>query len=114
MEMYFEVTHSTTVGNIILRENTMMQKTITFHVEKEDIIEGQPGKFNLCPIALALKRKLRYPPYSYAISVGLDTLYINGILYTLSKKARKFIDDFDNGLPVHCSTFRIHLYERPA
>lgn len=85
-------------------------KTITVSVTQEDIEEATALEFpgsTQCPIALALRRS--FP----GASVGrVDCGWKDGktaISLPLPDEARKFVSDFDHGLTVKPSTFRLRV-----
>lgn len=57
----------------------------------EDILYGEIGQPQSCPIALALNRMF---PDNWEVSVGGDNVRIDGINYT-SKAAEEFVEKFD-------------------
>ncbi len=94
-----------------------MQKYFEVEITQENIDNGRRSNCGLCPIALAVIDKAT-PMYAghiieALIGWGIWSVYIDGIDLALegvtSKRARKFIEHFDKGLPVKPTTFRLHL-----
>lgn len=79
---------------------------ITVKVTQSHIEQGEPSS-SLCPLALALQETQQL-----AIEVDADSVLtwnaVSGsyrILAYLSRRAQRFVRDFDNGIPVHATTF---------
>ncbi len=72
------------------------------HVNYRDIDDGEPGSPHRCPIALALKRKLK----TTNVRVTGGAL-IDGHRFSLPAKARDFISDFDEGRDVEPLVFNL-------
>jgi hypothetical protein len=81
-------------------------KTITVNVTQEDIEKGVQKDCGDCPLALALRREL-----ATFVAVGNAArgweAWENGNIYELSQAAISFVKQFDAGLPVEPSTFRL-------
>lgn len=61
-----------------------------------DIALGLPRSSHDCPIALACNRHFAEDD----ITVGPTSLFIKDTKYKLDKIGQKFVEDFDNDLPV--------------
>lgn len=88
-----------------------MKTSMKITVTEEDIKRGKIDSC-LCPIALATLR-LGYTN----VNVWTDRLYCkdkqgNISEYTLSRRAIKFIERFDNGLSVKSSNFKLSLIKK--
>lgn len=81
-----------------------MSKQIRVTVEEKHIKAGRRGQANSCPIALALNEQ-----YDTEEShVSYKWCFVGPIgdhPYDLSRRAIKFIEDFDNGEKVEPATF---------
>jgi hypothetical protein len=83
-------------------------------ITKEDIDNGIPCNNFSCPIALALKRY--YP--DKVISVGKLWITIEGVYHKMryyknSPIVRKFINDFDDDIPVEPFSFEPFSFDLP-
>ena len=80
-----------------------MYNVLKTKVLKEDIKKGVKGNCNSCALARAIKRDTKIDN----VSVGVDSINVDGIYYKTTKKAEKFIEAFDNGkkLKPSCFTF---------
>lgn len=74
-------------------------------VTQEHIDKGQRGEGDACPIALALLKGREYKQF-LQVFVDVDNISFDDELYRTSRKATKFIEDFDNGKEVKPATFR--------
>ena len=79
-------------------------KSLKATITQEDIDNGTKGSYYSCPIALAIYRE-----YPNCGDVFVTDSYVwttaNNNLYTVSKRAAKFVDEFDNGTDVKPSVF---------
>jgi hypothetical protein len=76
-------------------------------VTQEHINKGQQSNCKACPIALAVKEKYT-DPEAYILVTGSISVYLPNeglLIYTLPKKAAKFIESFDRGLSVKPFSF---------
>lgn len=82
-----------------------MKKSIKVRVTQKNIDEGCMENFHFCPIARAVR------------AAGFERITVDGCelsigqyghgqkVYRLSKKARNFVNNFDQGVPVRPFTF---------
>lgn len=86
---------------------TKERKTITINVTADDIKKGFKGSCCSCPIALAAGRVLKHT--QIVVPGGHITVWQKQFIYktySLTKKAKKFILDFDSGKNVKPFKFR--------
>ncbi len=85
-----------------------LPQILTIRVRKSHILSGIPAAAGACPIALAMKEKVRG-----SVSVACGAIYWalrNGRYYrssTMPKEAQVFANDFDRGVSVSPFSFRI-------
>lgn len=79
-------------------------QTLRIKVTQYDIDNGEVGQPQSCPIALALNRMF---PDNWEVSVGGDTISIDGICYG-SMEAFDFISRFDETGNVYPTTLEIN------
>lgn len=79
---------------------------LEIHVTQDDIHRGKPGEVGMCPIALAVKRKINY---TAAVSVFDEDLDIDKLSYWLPKEAVDFVRGFDGGAPVEPFYFSLEV-----
>lgn len=75
--------------------------SIRIHVTQRDIDEGVPGDINFCPVARAIKRKLKKDN----VIVSTYGIRIDGLLKATPLDARTLIQAFDFGKPVQPLVF---------
>ncbi len=82
---------------------------IVVNVTFEDIVLGDPGSTDTCPVALALQR--RFPDASvYSTGIDLDGLDGPGApSIPLTRSLEAFINDVDAGEDVKPKRFRIRV-----
>lgn len=73
-------------------------------VTQEDIDDGCPCDSSLCPVALAMRRRLKD---NYIFVDKMVVEIGSGNFYALPEKVKCFIRDFDQGLPVEPISFRV-------
>lgn len=81
-----------------------MTTAVTIEVKRRDILLGKRRSSSSCPIAKAIRRRLKKP-----IRVGsrLAWLGTNNTTIGLPMKARDFISRFDGGLKVKPFSFEL-------
>lgn len=81
-----------------------MNEQITVRVTRDDIRKGVKDNSVLCPIATALRRKgyERIKVHTYQAQIGRGK-----VRYELPEEATRFIDNFDEGVPVKPSVFTL-------
>ena len=72
-------------------------------VTQDHIDRGNQGDCEYCPIAIAIRATLK----DYSISVGGTIFEYKNSYYKLPEKAMKFVQAFDNTLPVQPFTFEL-------
>ena len=78
-----------------------------FYIGKNDIKNGKRGDAYDCPIALAVKRKLK----TDNVRVNFWSITINGTKYTAPRNAKEFIYNFDARNKVKPTTINIKNVE---
>lgn len=73
-------------------------------VERQHIVEGMPCDSEACAIALALEEATG-DRWSVGIIEGITTAESATQRLLLSKRAARFVDDFDEGRPVFPGVF---------
>lgn len=68
-------------------------KKIRIHVTKEDILNGVRANYNKCPVALAIKRRIKPDLYVEVRASGID---IGDVHIVNSINTYGFISRFDN------------------
>lgn len=81
----------------------MSDKMLKVKVTEKEIKKGFPGMTDTCPIALGIKKTLGKKVG--LVYVGFDTIQVDDNFYKVTKKAEKFIDNFDNGKKVRPTNF---------
>lgn len=74
-------------------------------VTAQHIKDGVPGDADACPIALALNEQLPAEEDSFGWTVDAFTAENVHTRVRLSKRAQKFVERFDNGVPVGPAIF---------
>ena len=83
-------------------------KTITVEVTQEDIKKGRACDGTYCPIALALKRKIKRP---CLVGVKDIDIYNPKSKYTLHvPQIKLFVGNFDHGNKVEPFTFELQVF----
>ena len=80
-------------------------KVITISVTALDITRGNKGGSTNCPIARATRRCGR----TKHVSVGATGITVGEGRYNLPKTAQRFVQDFDNELPVKPFSFKLRV-----
>jgi hypothetical protein len=73
-------------------------ETLVVQVTQKDINCGVPGNMYLCPIARAVRRKIKKA--NPKVSVDGTSILIREVEYTLPKRASDFTWNFDTEMPV--------------
>jgi hypothetical protein len=76
---------------------SLSRQRVRVSVTEDDIANGTPGSPCKCPIAIALKRIVKYPSIP---QVGGEYVYGLRSLVELTLEARQFVAAFDKGFPV--------------
>lgn len=82
---------------------SMKTKTVTIKVTKADIRDGVRGSVNLCPIALATKRKL-----GGYVNIASNFFESANFVIDLPARACNFISRFDKGSGVKPFSFKLN------
>lgn len=103
-----------------LRDEELEEKVpITFSVTQEHINEGEAKHCKHCPIALAVRKTIS--PFvdssvgGYDIIINYRRVFVEGIAYLNSHSIKlpdiafKFIQHFDNQLPVEPFSFEVQI-----
>jgi len=74
-------------------------------VTDRDIREGRPNAPWSCPLARAAKRAFNASEDD--VSCGDAQLYVGDAEYRYGPETRRFVADFDEGMPVEPGTYRV-------
>jgi hypothetical protein len=99
VEKFFQISQNQSIRS--------MEK-VRIRVNQRDIKNGKPGKSYSCPIALAIKRKIKD---SEDVVVGLDVIYVNRKNRAISNPGNVFrwVRDFDAKRLVKPFSFTIYF-----
>lgn len=86
---------------------------VKIEITKSDIKKGKKQQIDSCPIALAIKRKLKARNICVSDGVAFN-LEGNEYWVDLPNKASYFIDNFDDGLKVKPFSFIMTADIQPA
>ena len=85
---------------------------LTVYVNNNHIYEGEPKSTSSCPLALAIDEATGQEySFVYEDEAEINTIKGEQINYMLSRRARKFVHDFDRFLPIEPITFRLRKKE---
>ena len=86
-------------------------KKLRIRVTKKNIKYGKPNTTDFCPIALAVKSKIKTSNVSVdGETIELTSSRFNGAIYDLPVRAQKFVDRFDTGDSVKPFSFTATLW----
>ena len=83
-----------------------MKALMQIEITQDDIDNGERGRTDRCPIALALRRV----PGAERTSAGRISCTINNKVYRMSAAAQRFVVAFDHDKPVRPMRFAIYEY----
>ena len=85
--------------------------TFKIDVTPDDIRDGEAGKCELCPIAIAAQRSLGKP-----VRVGKNWIFAHDSIGRMPRKAEEFVSDFDGQsirAPVRPFSFYVTMVPKP-
>jgi hypothetical protein len=84
---------------------------VLVHVTNDDIRNGECLSCHACPVALAIRRKLSAWRPQPGVSVGAQTIVVDGYRFVTPVRVTRFIRRFDGGDTVQPFAFRLRAEE---